>query len=79
MDAGADKVSLNSAALRDPALITELARLYGSQAVVVAIDAKRDRRRHRRSFEPQRHAPEPRDAVALGARGRRAAAPARSC
>jgi cyclase len=40
--AGADKVSLNSAALRDPALITSLARVYGSQAVVVAIDAKRD-------------------------------------
>ena len=40
--AGADKVSLNSAALRDPALITSLARVYGSQAVVVAIDAKRE-------------------------------------
>lgn len=38
-DAGADKVSINSAALRDPALITSLARVYGSQAVVVAIDA----------------------------------------
>lgn len=41
IDAGADKVSLNSAALRDPALITALARIYGSQAVIVAIDAKR--------------------------------------
>jgi imidazole glycerol-phosphate synthase subunit HisF len=41
-DAGADKVSVNSAPLRDPSLITTLARLYGSQAVVVAIDAKRD-------------------------------------
>jgi len=41
MDAGADKVSINSAALRDPNLITELAHVYGSQAVVVAIDAKR--------------------------------------
>ena len=38
---GADKVSLNSAALADPALITRLADRYGSQAVVVAIDAKR--------------------------------------
>lgn len=37
-DAGADKVSINSAALRRPALITEIARTYGSQAVVVAID-----------------------------------------
>ena len=42
MDAGADKVSLNSAALREPALISALARLYGSQAVIVAIDARRD-------------------------------------
>jgi cyclase len=41
VDAGADKVSLNSAALADPALITALARIYGSQAVIVAIDAKR--------------------------------------
>lgn len=41
IDAGADKVSLNSAALADPRLITRLAERYGSQAVVVAIDAKR--------------------------------------
>ena len=41
IDAGADKVSLNSAALSDPGLITTLARRYGSQAVIVAIDAKR--------------------------------------
>ena len=42
VDAGADKVSLNTAALSDPALITTLAARYGSQAVIVAIDAKRD-------------------------------------
>lgn len=41
IDAGADKVSLNSAALADPSLITRLADQYGSQAVVVAIDARR--------------------------------------
>lgn len=41
IEAGADKVSLNTAALRDPALITRLAQRYGSQAVIVAIDAKR--------------------------------------
>jgi imidazole glycerol-phosphate synthase subunit HisF len=41
IEAGADKVSLNSAALLDPTLITRLAVRYGSQAVVVAIDAKR--------------------------------------
>jgi cyclase len=44
IDAGADKVSLNSAALANPALITTLATRYGSQAVVIAIDAKRQRR-----------------------------------
>jgi imidazole glycerol-phosphate synthase subunit HisF len=41
VEAGADKVSLNSAALKDPDLIARLAVRYGSQAVVVAIDAKR--------------------------------------
>jgi cyclase len=41
IDAGADKVSVNSAALEDPSLLTRLANRYGSQAVVVAIDAKR--------------------------------------
>jgi cyclase len=41
VDAGADKVSLNTAALSNPALIATLARRYGSQAVIVAIDAKR--------------------------------------
>jgi cyclase len=42
VEAGADKVSLNTAALSNPSLITTLARRYGSQAVIVAIDAKRD-------------------------------------
>ncbi len=42
VDAGADKVSLNTAALTQPDLITTLANRYGSQAVIVAIDAKRD-------------------------------------
>jgi len=41
IDAGADKVSVNSAALEEPPLLTRLANRYGSQAVVVAIDAKR--------------------------------------
>jgi cyclase len=40
-DAGADKISINSAALADPALITRIAARYGSQAVIVAVDAKR--------------------------------------
>lgn len=41
LHAGADKVSINSAAVRCPSLITDLAQAFGSQAVVLAIDAKR--------------------------------------
>ena len=40
-DAGADKIAINSAAVRDPALIGKIARRFGSQAVVVAIDARK--------------------------------------
>ena len=40
IEAGADKVSLNTAALERPELISTLAKKYGSQAVIVAIDAK---------------------------------------
>ena len=39
-DAGADKISLNSAAIANPDLITQIAERFGSQAVIVAIDAK---------------------------------------
>jgi len=42
LDAGADKVALNTAALDDPSLLSTLAARYGSQAVVVAIDAKEE-------------------------------------
>jgi cyclase len=40
-DAGADKIAINSAAVREPELIGKIADRFGSQAVVVAIDAKR--------------------------------------
>ena len=40
IEAGADKVSINSAAVADPSLITRIAERFGSQAVIVAIDAK---------------------------------------
>jgi len=39
--AGADKCSVNSAAVRDPGLITRAAALFGSQAIICAVDAKR--------------------------------------
>jgi cyclase len=41
LDAGADKISVNSAALARPELIRELAEVFGAQCVVVAIDARR--------------------------------------
>ncbi len=41
LDAGADKVAINSAALARPELIDELANVFGAQCVVLAIDAKR--------------------------------------
>ena len=41
LDVGADKISINSAAVRNPGLIDEIAGKYGSQFVVLAIDAKK--------------------------------------
>jgi imidazole glycerol-phosphate synthase subunit HisF len=43
LDAGADKVGINSAAVARPELIGEMAEIFGSQCVVLAIDAKRTR------------------------------------
>ncbi|HRJ48040.1 MAG TPA: imidazole glycerol phosphate synthase subunit HisF, partial [Opitutaceae bacterium] len=42
LNAGADKVSLNTAAIRAPELIRDAARKFGNQCIVVAIDAKRE-------------------------------------
>ena len=41
LKSGADKVSINSSAIKNPALVNELAEKFGSQCVVVAIDAKK--------------------------------------
>lgn len=41
LDAGADKVAINTAGLRNPALLESLARSYGSQAICLSVDAKR--------------------------------------
>jgi cyclase len=41
LDAGADKIAINTAAIRTPELVTACAARFGSQAIVVAIDAKR--------------------------------------
>jgi cyclase len=42
LESGADKVSVNTAAVMDPSLLTTLSRKYGSQCVVLAIDAKQN-------------------------------------
>jgi len=62
IEAGADKVSLNTAALKTPELITTLAKRYGSQAVIVAIDAKRQDERYA-VYVRSGQAATPRDAV----------------
>jgi cyclase len=62
--AGADKISINSAALADPTLITHIAARFGSQAVVVAIDAKRSTDRlYWEAFTHGGRTPSGRDAV----------------
>jgi imidazole glycerol-phosphate synthase subunit HisF len=50
--AGADKVAINSAAVKDPTLISRLAEVYGNQAIVLAIDAKK---RENGTFEVVTH------------------------
>jgi len=62
--AGADKVSINSAALADRNLVTRIAVRFGSQAVVVAIDAKRQSNgAHWEAFSHGGRVPSGRDAV----------------
>ncbi len=61
-DAGADKVSINSAALSDPTLISSIAERFGSQAVIVAIDAKSGRNGHYEAFARGGRTPTGRDA-----------------
>jgi imidazole glycerol-phosphate synthase subunit HisF len=69
LEAGADKVAVNSAALREPSLLTGLAAKLGSQAVVIAIDAEGGRvRSHAGTLETPRTAVEwACEAVARGA------------
>ncbi|MGE0405861.1 MAG: imidazole glycerol phosphate synthase subunit HisF [Candidatus Korobacteraceae bacterium] len=62
-DAGADKVTVNSAAVKNPALIGEIAARFGSQAVIVAIDSKR-RGDHFEVFVAGGRTPTGRDTVA---------------
>ena len=70
LDAGADKVSVNSAALREPALLDRLADAFGSQCIVLAIDAKRVDGRWR-VFTHGGKRPTDREAVAWAVEGER--------
>jgi cyclase len=63
LDAGADKVSINSAALARPELIGELAQVFGAQCVVLAIDAKKRPDGSYEAFVAGGRTPTGRDAV----------------
>jgi len=69
LNAGADKVSINTAAVQNPPLVTEATGRYGSQCIVVAIDAKRVPRPGAPRWEVYTHGgrkPTGRDALAWG-------------
>ena len=69
LHAGADKVSINTAAVRRPELITELSNAFGAQATVLAIDAKRNARGSWNVFTRGGRHDEGIDAVEWAARG----------
>jgi cyclase len=69
LDVGADKVSVNSAALARPALIDELARTFGAQCVVLAIDAKQRESGGWEAYLAGGRTPTGRDAVAWAREG----------
>src|SRR4051812_29986436 len=69
LDAGADKVSVNSAALARPGLIDELAQVFGAQCVVLAIDAKRRPDGAYEAFVAGGRTPTGRDAIAWAREG----------
>ena len=80
LDAGADKVSVNSSALARPELLTELRRaVFGSQCVVIAIDAKREGEGWDVFVDGGRTVVEGRDAVEPGRARRSSAARGRCC
>jgi cyclase len=69
LDAGADKVSVNSAAIQRPELIDELATVFGAQCVVLAIDAKRRPDGSYEAYLAGGRTPTGRDAVAWAREG----------
>ena len=69
LDAGADKVSVNSAALARPELLEEMARVFGAQCVVLAIDAKRRPDGSYEAYLAGGRTPTGRDAIAWAREG----------
>jgi cyclase len=69
LDAGADKVSVNSAALERPELLDELAAVFGAQCVVLAIDAKLGEPKHWEAYLAGGRTPTGRDVVAWAREG----------
>ena len=69
LDAGADKVSVNSAALAEPELIDRLSSTFGAQCVVLAIDAKADGAHAWQAYVAGGRTPTGRDAVSWAAEG----------
>jgi imidazole glycerol-phosphate synthase subunit HisF len=69
LDAGADKVSINSAPLGRPQLIDELAQVFGAQCVVLAIDAKRRPDGSYEAYLAGGRTPTGRDAIAWACEG----------
>jgi len=63
LDAGADKVSINTAAIRAPQLVAEASRRFGAQAIVVAVDARREADGVYRIYSHGGRTPEGLDAV----------------
>ena len=79
LDAGADKVAVNSAALNRPELLSEMAEVFGSQCVVIAIDAKKKEDGTVRRLPQRRPRSKPGATRSNGRRKRPVSAPARSC
>ncbi len=76
---GADKVSVNTAAVRRPELITELSLEFGAQAVVLAIDARRSRPRATGTFTLAAAATTKAPTQSPGPPAEKSWAPAKSC
>lgn len=79
LQAGADKVGVNTAAIARPELIREIAERFGRQVLVLSVDARRTPMRHLRGHHARRPQGHRHRRRRVGPPGRRARQPARSC